>query len=120
MRHARVVVAHRAPDRKPIRLMPGDAVTLGERDQDWPEFVWTTIAEGHEGWVPVKLFDSEHGPARALAEYDTRELEAQADEILVLHYELARWWWAENALGHQGWIPARSLEVLDDQEGEDA
>lgn len=120
MQHARVVVAHRAPDRPPIRVAPGDPVLLGHRDTDWPEFVWTTIAEGHEGWVPVKLFDREQGPATAVGEYDTRELDAQADEVLILHYELARWWWAENVLGHQGWIPASALEILDDDDGEDA
>lgn len=120
MRHARVVVAHRAPDRPAIRIARGEDVTLGERDRDWPQFVWTTIAEGHGGWVPAALFDSEQGAAKALSDYDTRELDARADEIVTLHYELAQWWWAENALGMQGWIPARALEILDDDEGEDA
>lgn len=120
MRHARVVVSHHAPDRPSIRVAAGDPVTLGARDEDWPEFVWTTIAEGHEGWIPARLFDAEHGPAKALQDYDTRELAAQADEVLTLHYELAGWWWAQDALGHQGWIPARALELLDDNDGEDA
>ena len=40
--------------------------------------------------------------------------------MVTLQYELAGWWWARNALGHQGWIPARSLELLDDNDGEDA
>ena len=95
-------------------------VDLGDRDADWPEFVWTTIAEGHEGWVPAKVFDREQGPATALEDYDTRELDTKADEVVTLQYELAGWWWARNALGHQGWIPARSLELLDDNDGEDA
>lgn len=122
MRHARVVVSHRAPDRPAIQIARGDAVTLGERDRDWPQFVWTTagIGEGLGGWVPAALFDAESGPATALADYDTRELDADADEILLLHYELAQWWWAENARGLQGWIPARALELLDDDYGEDA
>jgi hypothetical protein len=120
MRHARVVVSHNAPDRPPIRVARGDAVHLGHRDTDWPEFVWTTIAEGYEGWVPATLFDREDGPATALQDYDTRELDTQADEVVTLQYELAGWWWARNALGHQGWVPARSLELLDDDDGEDA
>jgi len=115
MPRARVIVAHRAPDRPPIRVARGEAVTLGDRDADWPQFVWTAIAEGHGGWVPAALFDTDHGAATALADYDTQELTAAKGEILKLHHEFAQWWWAENADGAQGWIPARVLELLDDE-----
>lgn len=114
MRRARVVVSHSAPDRPPIQVLRGDAVMLGDRDVDWPEFAWVTVAEGRGGWVPATLFDQDRGPAVALDDYDTRELDAQADEIVQLHRELAGWWWAENALGVQGWIPERALEMLGD------
>ncbi|HEY0661390.1 MAG TPA: SH3 domain-containing protein [Lysobacter sp.] len=114
MRRARVVLAHRAPDRPPIRVARGDTVTLGDRDTEWPQFVWAAIAEGHGGWMPVALFDGDRGNATALADYDTRELPADPGELLTLHHELAQWWWAENAQGAQGWIPARALELLDD------
>ncbi|MFD0738926.1 peptide-binding protein [Lysobacter koreensis] len=124
MRRARVVVAHRAPDRPPIQVARGETVMLGERDGDWPQFVWTTAldvnaAEGHGGWVPAALFDNPSGLAIALSDYDTRELDAATDEILTLHHELAQWWWAQNVLGVQGWIPARSLELLDDTTDDD-
>lgn len=124
MRRARVVVAHRAPDRPAIQVARGEAVTLGDRDGDWPQFVWTTISrenavEGLGGWVPAALFDAEYGPATALSDYDARELNADADEILSLHYELAQWWWAENSSGAQGWIPARALELLDTASDDD-
>ena len=112
MRRARVVVSHRAPDRPAIQVARGETVTLGDRDRDWPQFVWTTIAEGHGGWMPAAIFDADHGSATAMSDYDTRELDADSDEILVLHYELAQWWWAENSKGLQGWIPARALEFL--------
>lgn len=114
MKRARVVQPHRVPDRPAIRVASGDAVTLGERDTDWPDFVWTTLAEGHGGWIPAKLFDREHGPATALDAYDTQELDAEPGDILRLHREQAQWWWAENARGEYGWIPARVLEPLED------
>lgn len=113
MPRARVVVAHRAPDRPPIRLARGETVTLGDRDADWPQFVWAVPAGGVGGWVPAALFDAQHGPATALSDYDTRELTAGADETLSLHHELAQWWWAENSSGAQGWIPARAIELID-------
>lgn len=114
MKRARVIATHRAPDRPAIRVAPGDAVTLGERDGDWPEFVWTTLATGLGGWIPSVLFDRDHGEATARQDYDTRELDADAGEVLVLHRELAQWWWAENERGEQGWIPARVLEPIEE------
>ncbi|RNF84412.1 SH3 domain-containing protein [Montanilutibacter psychrotolerans] len=113
MRRARVVVAHRAPDRPAIRVRRGDAVVLGNRDRDWPQFVWTVVEGGNGGWVPAELFDTDHGRATALADYDTRELDADADQVVQLHHEMARWWWAEDDTGAQGWIPERALELLD-------
>lgn len=112
MKRARVLQAHRAPDRPAIRVAAGDAVALGERDVEWPGFIWTTLASGLGGWVPADVFDTQQGPATATAEYDTRELDADVGEVLHLHREMAEWWWAENARGDCGWIPARNLEFL--------
>lgn len=113
MARARVVVAHRAPDRPSIQIVRGETVVLGPRDADWPGFVWTTRIDGLGGWVPAQLFDGDSGTATALADYDTRELEVDIDEIITLHHELEQWWWAEREDGTQGWIPARALDLLD-------
>jgi len=115
MRRARVIATHRAPQRPAIRVAAGDTVTLGDRDTEWPQFVWTMLEGGHGGWMPVDLFDQPHGSATAQGDYDTRELEADAGEVLTLHHELAQWWWAENAIGRTGWVPTRCLELGEHQ-----
>jgi hypothetical protein len=112
MQRARVIAAHRAPDRAAIRVAAGDAVTLGERDTDWPQFVWTTLAQGLGGWVPAALFDRDSGAATALEDYDTRELTTDIGEVVTLHYPQENWWWAENAAGDSGWVPDRALELI--------
>ncbi len=114
MRRARVIAAHRAPERPAIRVSAGDAVTLGERDGDWPQFVWTTLAQGLGGWIPAALFDRDTGMATALGDYDTRELDTTLGEIVILHHEQEQWWWAENARGDSGWIPARAIEPIEE------
>ncbi|WP_368562498.1 SH3 domain-containing protein [Pseudoxanthomonas sp. UTMC 1351] len=119
MRRARVITAHRAPDRPAIRVASGDTVTLGDRDVDWPHFVWATLASGLGGWIPASMFDAERGLATAINDYDTRELDAEAGEILALHYEVADWWWAENVLGKTGWVPSRSLEPFEKKPAEE-
>jgi len=112
MQRAHVIAAHRVPDQPSIRVSAGDAVTLGERDSEWPQFVWATLAQGLGGWIPAVLFDGQVGTATALEDYDTRELAADPEEILVLQRAQAGWWWAQNAGGHSGWIPAHALEPL--------
>lgn len=97
-----------------MRVASGDTVTLGDRDTEWPEFVWTALASGLGGWVPSALFDAERGQASALQDYDTAELDADAGDNVTLHRELAGWWWADDARGNSGWLPARKLEMLDD------
>ena len=114
MRRARVIAAHRAPDRPSIRVTAGDPVTLGERDSDWPQFVWTTLAQGLGGWIPATLFDREFGEAIAQGDYDTGELATDIGEMLVVHHEQEGWWWAENTRGDTGWIPGRALELIEE------
>ena len=111
MQRARVIAAHRAPDRPAIRVAAGDPVTLGTRDTEWTDFVWTTTEADHGGWVPSRYFDKEQGEAHALQDYDTTELDANTGEELVLHHEMAGWWWAENREGVTGWVPARKLDL---------
>lgn len=114
MQRARVIAEHRSPDRPAIRVSAGDSVTLGERDSDWPQFVWATLAQGLGGWIPAALFDRDTGTATALGDYDTRELATRIGESITVHYEQEGWWWAENANGENGWIPARAIELIED------
>ena len=111
-RRARAIASHRPPDRPAIQVQAGDRVTLGDRDTEWPQFVWTALASGLGGWVPSALFDAERGQASALQDYDTRELSVDAGEELLLQHELATWWWGRNTSGDSGWVPASKLELL--------
>ncbi|WP_164978606.1 SH3 domain-containing protein [Pseudoxanthomonas composti] len=119
MRRARVTVDHRPPDRAPIRVKRGDVVTLGERDTDWPDFIWTTLAQGLGGWIPLNVFDLDadtSASATAREDYDTRELAADAGQLITVEREHAGWWWAFDAQGRSGWIPARSIELIEEHQ----
>ncbi|MEO6518646.1 MAG: peptide-binding protein [Pseudoxanthomonas sp.] len=115
MRQARVIAAHRAPDRPSIQVATGDAVMLGERDSDWPQFVWATLAQGLGGWIPAVLFDREIGEATALADHDTRELPTEIGKLITRHQQQEDWWWAMNARGDSGCVPARAIALIEDK-----
>lgn len=115
MRRGRLLVPHRAPARPAPVFLGGDVVRVGHRDTDWPGFAWTTGHDGVGGWVPAELIGlGSDGIAFMTTAYDTRELDAEAGELVVLHREIAHWWWCENAAGDTGWIPARAITPHED------
>lgn len=102
--------AHDLSERPPISVGVGETVTVGERDHDWPEFVFVTAAHG-EGWVPSRHLSADHGTATVIHPYDTTELATTAGEVLdvVERDEQSGWLWCRAADGREGWVPVRTL-----------
>lgn len=111
--NARAVSDHEVPAREPIRLEPGDEVTVGERDTQWPAFVFVTGGSG-EGWVPSRHLSASAGSAAVITPYDTTELElAAGEEVTVLNRDDASgWWWCRRADGSTGWVPVSVLDPI--------
>ena len=38
-------------DSEPIRLAPGDEVTVGAADRTWPGWVWASDVAGNDGYI---------------------------------------------------------------------
>jgi hypothetical protein len=106
--------AHKVPDRPPIRVDVGDVVDVGERDTEWPAFVFITGQRG-SGWVPERLLERRDSRAVATAAYDTTELPTEeGDELEVLVDDLASGWlWCRAKNGSEGWVPERTLSRFD-------
>jgi hypothetical protein len=51
----RVIAPHKASYPDPISFSPSDRLKLGRRDDQYPGWIWTTIADGKEGWAPESL-----------------------------------------------------------------
>jgi SH3-like domain-containing protein len=100
-----VVVAPWAASHPAMTLRLGDLVDVGDRDDDWPEYVWCTRDDG-EGWVPDEVLSLRgDGSAVALRDYSTAELSVEpGDEVTVID-RLASWSWCEDAAGRRGWVP---------------
>jgi hypothetical protein len=98
---------YRPRNRDPIAFKAGERVVLGIRDTDWPEFIQATDARGRSGWVHQDRLDGD----LAVRDYDARELEANAGDVVRLIELAGGWWWAENEIGELGWLPERDLEI---------
>lgn len=103
--------AHEIPDRSPLQLVVGEEVDVGERDSEWPEFVFVTAAHG-TGWVPARHLSQANGKAVVRTAFDTTELPTQEGDILdVLAEDLvSRWLWCRASSGRRGWVPVKTVE----------
>ncbi len=108
----RVVADHEIPDRAPFRITPGDRVTVGEQDTEWPAFVMVMSLTG-EGWVPSRHLSVDRPIATVTTAYDTQELPASAGDVLALLADdpESGWAWCRDDAGREGWVPHRALQV---------
>ncbi|WP_083379141.1 SH3 domain-containing protein [Boudabousia tangfeifanii] len=105
---------HHIPERLPIQVQVGQKVHVGQRDTDWPEFVFVTTGEG-QGWVPARYLEIDGSDGVVLVEYDTTELAASKGEQVELVVDDAQsgWAWCRNSQGEEGWIPHRCLGLAE-------
>lgn len=91
-------------------MHPGDRVEVGERDTQWPEFVFVTTSQGG-GWVPARYLSGTAGAAVVTTGYDTTELATRAGDVLEVINEdtLSGWLWCRSPDGRQGWVPERTV-----------
>jgi hypothetical protein len=73
-------------------------VQAGQRDTDWPAFVFITTEDG-AGWVPERHLDTSADPAVVITAYDTTELATTAGEELavITQDDPSGWAWVRNA-----------------------
>lgn len=111
VRTVRAKTPHQIPDRPPIQVSVGEQVNVGERDREWPEFVFVRSTNG-SGWVPARHLSSNSGPAVVRTAYDTTELPTQAGDLLQVLVEdlISGWLWCRSVNGREGWVPVNTVE----------
>jgi 8-oxo-dGTP pyrophosphatase MutT (NUDIX family) len=110
---ARATADHKPYYPDPLVVSVGEEVTVGREDTEWVGWLWCTSAAGKSGWVPKRYIEpaSEGDKGRILVDYTAAELPVQTGEALTLHHEESGWYWATNAAGEQGWVPATHVEL---------
>ena len=114
---ARVVRSYRAQYPDPISVRTGEIVQLGQRDTEFPGWIWTTASSGKSGWMPEQLLSIEGDTGVARSDYTAIEATVTEGEIVHILQELLGWAWVETSSGARGWVPqthlARSVSVVD-------
>lgn len=83
---------------------------MGERDTEWPEFVFVRARDG-AGWVPARHLSQASGRTVLQTAYDTTQLPTEVgEEVEVLAEDgVSGWLWCRSGTGAAGWIPARTV-----------
>ena len=105
-----VAAPHEIPERPPVRVEVGDQVEVGERDSEWPAFVFVASHKG-SGWIPERHLNRQGASAVVTEAYDTTELPTkEGEELEVLREDLTSGWlWCRASNGQEGWVPERTI-----------
>lgn len=95
-----------------VTFQAGEAVTVEWQDTDWPGWLWCAGADGRAAWVAKALLEDRDGLTVLREDYTNHELEVQPGDRLALHRLVSGWYWAEDAQGQAGWVPAECVEVI--------
>ena len=101
-----------------VRLRTGDAIAVGHRNQQYPEFVWCATEDGHHGWAPEECLEM-RGPrsAVALSDYAAAHLTVSRGETLEALEQIGSWVFCRNASGRSGWVHIDALEEAGEDSG---
>jgi hypothetical protein len=103
---AQVTTAYTAVYADPIVLKAGDAVQVGERDTEWPAFIWCVGPDGRAGWTLDAVIEQvAEGLGRARVDYSARELTVVVGDRLTVEESAGGWLWVVNERGERGWVP---------------
>ncbi|MCG7551530.1 hypothetical protein [Pseudoalteromonas sp. Of7M-16] len=108
-----VVEAHTSDFPAPFYLKQGEQVTIGKKDEEFPNWVFITTPSGEQGWAPVQYIDrSQKGSlGTLLQDYDNCEFNTTVGERLTVLFELNAWYRVVRKNQSVGWVPAHTVKV---------
>ncbi|TVP47433.1 MAG: hypothetical protein EA345_10620 [Halomonas sp.] len=107
-----VVKEHISEYPNPIYLKQGDRVSLGEMDDEFPNWIFVTTESGVQGWAPIQYIDKLACGSIGimLHDYDAVELNTVVGEKLAALFELNSWYRVCRATGEVGWVPVHTVK----------
>jgi hypothetical protein len=92
-------------DSDPIRLEPGDEISVGPLDRAWPGWVWATDRDDNDGYVPEEILEPlGEGRFAATASFDPTVLTIRRGDRLESLRQIHGWHWCLNERGEAGWV----------------
>jgi hypothetical protein len=109
----RVTTARETSYPDPLKVVEGENVEVGKRDEEWTGFLWCANPAGKGGWVPEDYVEPSGDVGVMRCDYTARELTISVGEELALHKSESGWYWATNKEGESGWVPVNHIELVE-------
>ena len=92
-------------DPHPLRLEPGDEVSVGPVDRAWPGWVWASDGEGRAGYVPEGILEPlGEGRFAVMEAFDPTVLAVKRGDRVESLKQIHGWHWCRRDDGTQGWV----------------
>lgn len=105
----KVLTGYRSAYPEPFVVQAGDVLIAGDRQSEWPGWIWCTNREGESRWMPGAYLRRQGEQCIALRDYDAAELTVRPGQELVATEESGGWFWCTDQDGQRGWVPAEHL-----------
>ncbi len=106
------IIFYRSPLPDPLIASANTRLHLKKRADEEPGWVYATGPDGKEGWVPRSWLRIEGDAGVLKQDYNATELDLEVGDELLVTRVVDGWYWARNAAGREGWIPARAVRIL--------
>ncbi|PKK82509.1 MAG: hypothetical protein CVT49_13215 [candidate division Zixibacteria bacterium HGW-Zixibacteria-1] len=107
----RVIKPYRSAYPNPLKLKKDDRIRTGEKESEWPGWVWCTDKSDISGWVPESYVRMNGAEAIVIYDYDATELTVNPDDELIIINEEVGWYWCLGQNGRSGWVPKENVKI---------
>ena len=87
-------------------------MAVGEKESEWPGWVWCTNRAGKSRWVPEEYIERTGNSCVMLRDHEAAELSVTVGEVLTITgEEESDWVWCANQAGQSGWVPLGNVSM---------
>jgi len=117
MKILKVTKDHKSEFHVPMVAMKGEIVQGEKRETQYKGWLWCQNNHGVNAWVPETHLEatSDSGKYQFLKDYNSRELNVEEGQEVIVLEEDSGWIWVRTTLGEEGWIPLEKVQDLKDK-----
>jgi uncharacterized protein YgiM (DUF1202 family) len=110
-KYCTVIVEYTSPYTYPLKIQKGERLQVGDKESEWPGWVWCTNIDGKDRWVPRNYMEIRGKSGIMIQDYDATELTVSIGEELKIEKEESGWVWVSNKEEKKGWVPLENIKI---------
>jgi putative acetyltransferase len=111
MRRGIVRRSYRSSSPEPLKVRESESLSAGDRQSEWPGWVWCVNERGQGGWVPRSYLEEAGDRWRIRVDYDATELTVDEGDTLDIVGEESGWVLCTDRRNQRGWVPSSHFAV---------